>query len=476
MAEIQKTSEEIANYFETKSAFVDYTRFEGDDDQRAEQRRAFIGGYEYAPSYDYAKLDFFIDEEKITEKKTLVQEAIFELEAAKKNPDHDPALLEMYIRFHEARLKKIMLVEAARDMMKPYDSAGADTARETFMHMNREVYGEVDAEVYMGMLSAESKRVAEFEPNNRAARMIKNDLQEVFSRLSLESQPEEEMLNEQELAALRSGLYERYANVLAAIPLTDDDTYYDAAECATIMNDALVASGLAESGWQASINPGKQNPSTGAKKVNLPTSTRRNASELRRLTLHEEEAHARRAQNGTDSGIKLLSGGTADYADVEEGLGVLFEIGLEGTFDNPSFHRARDRYITAGLALGLDSTPRDSRETFEVLWRMIAVRSAKEGNIYEETIQKSKELAYTHIENAFRGTPFHQKGVIYTKLKVYYEGLVKNARYFKDALANGTFDEALDIAMVGKINHTDPEEVRLVQEVLAHRISNTQEV
>lgn len=477
MSEKQKSAEDIKSYISLKSAFTDYTRFEGDAEQRAAQRSAFLGDFEYVPLYDYDKLTFLIDDEIVRDKKTSIQQAVLELEAAKDNPENDPLELELYRRFHEMRLKKIMLVESARDLLRPFGSLGQESARESFMQMNNEVYGDFNHEVYMGMLSSEASMIGKFQPGNRLARVIQSELQNVFDRMPLGGCVENEILDNLTLDKLKQFIHKKYGAILSVVPDTDDSHYYDADECAAIMNDALFAGNLSQKGWTVIVDPMKSNPSTGNKYIRLPVSTRRTAAELRRLILHEQEVHARRAQNGADSGLSLLAGGTADYADVEEGLGVMLEIAVEGSLDNPSFHRARDRYITTGLVLGSDSAPRDAREVFEIVWRLLAVRNATQGGeIYDEIVRKAKDLAYSHIENAFRGTLFYQKGVAYTKLKVYYEGLAKNANYFAEAIESGTIEQALEIAMEGKMNHTDPDEVALIQEIITHNSLNQQEV
>jgi hypothetical protein len=460
----QKTPEEIVAYENTKSSFTDYIHF--DSDISAAQKRAFIGDLEYVPEYKYDKLNFLIDDDKLRQKKTAIQEAVMELEVAEGNPTNNRAELELYLQFHEQRLKKILLVEAARRLLRPYDSAAEETARETFLAMNVEVFGEIDRELYMGMLTTEAKHLDSFQPTTRLATVVKADLEKLYDRMPLDGAAEEELMSLESLSILHKKLEERYRNVLNTVPDTDDTVLYDAATSAKIINDALVASGLAKDGWEAIVHPTRSVPSTGDKLIRLPGTTRRTAEQLQRLILHEVEVHARREQNGKQTKMKLLSNGTAEYADVEEGLGVLFESALEGNFDNESYHRARDRYITAGLATGLDSGPRDARDTYEILWRIMAVRKSNQGAIYEDDILSAKDEAYKHIENAFRGTVFYEKGVIYSKLKVYYEGLMKNAKFFADAVKGGTLDEALNTAMLGKFNHTDPIETGLVLEMI----------
>ena len=98
---------------------------------------------------------------------------------------------------------------------------------------------------------------------------------------------------------------------------------------------------------------------------------------------------------------------------------------------------------------------------------MLAVRTAQNGAIDDVITAKAREQAYGHVENAFRGTPYWRQGVVYTKLKVYYEGLRKNADYF--ASDSAAMSESIDRAMIGKYNHTDPDEYESVMNALTSR-------
>jgi hypothetical protein len=109
--------EQIKGYHEnTNSNFTDYTRFEGVDTECATKKAAFLEEREYTSCYDYPKLDGLIDDQKLTEKKTQVYEAVLELEAAKNESSANHEEPEIYAAYHELRLKKIMLVEAARNL------------------------------------------------------------------------------------------------------------------------------------------------------------------------------------------------------------------------------------------------------------------------------------------------------------------------------------------------------------------------
>lgn len=470
--------DKITEYKAVKSNYSDFGQFEDPNtNSRAESKRRFIDNVDYVPDYQYPKLTKLKDIETTIQKKTDVYNAVLELEVARKAADivgdsSRAAELQLYRSFHDVRLKKIMLAEAAQHLQNTATSADQETARRSFLLINQEVYGEVNREWFTGMLNTEYHKSKDFQPTDTLGAEISASLIGTLESSEDSSAKEPEVLSEPEMQKLHEFVLKRYNHILSTVPDTDDGTYYDASECVEIINKALSVGGLADVGWLCAINAAKSNPTTNGslKKIFLPNATRRNASELRRLIAHEQEVHARRAQNGQDKGSELLSSGTADYADAEEGAGVMLECAVEGNLSNPSFNRARERYITAGLALGLDNdAPRDAREVYEILWRMIAVDSSQDGSMPESLVEKAKDKAYLHVENAFRGTDFWMKGVIYTKLKVYYEGLVKNARYFADNINN--LDAAFGDVMIGKLNHTDSVELEQVKVMLSSQAS-----
>lgn len=466
------SEDKIIGYKNIKTPFSDFGRFEDPEvSNRTTSKKRFIDGIDYVPAYNYPKLTFLKDDKTVSEKKTAVYEAVLELETAQKaaaiiGDTPRSAELLLYRSFHDVRLKKIMLVEAANHMQDVRSSSEQETARQTFMQMNTEVYGAMREDIFRTMIGAERTKVESFEANDETAKTISEDLRRVLFAMGIEASHDVELMSDKEINTLHEVVVRRYSTILSAIPETGDDVYYDAQQCADIINDTLIAGGLYDEGWKCVVNPAKSNPSTdGTKKtISLPVNTRRNAAELKRLVLHEQEVHARRANNGGKVGSNLLATGTADYADVEEGLGVLFECAVAGSLSNPSFNRARERYITAGLALGLDGdAPRDAREVYEILWRILAVNMSSDGKMPVDLVDEAKNKAFLHIENAFRGTAFWMKGVIYTKLKIYYEGFMANAQYVRNNI--GRLDDAIDEAMTGKFNHTSPQEAALVRTI-----------
>jgi hypothetical protein len=450
--------------------FTEYVRFEGDYERRAHEKSDFMAGIDNAPDYDYPYLRRLnIPDENgnvLEDQKKQVYEALIILNRQRDNGTIGDTEYGLYGPFFDTQLKKIMLVEVASRMR--HSSADSEVQqlaiREDFMMLNRDLYGEMDDELFKAILHTERKRVEAFAPGNMRAARIKDSLMSYFLLHRFEGK--ETVVSDTLLKKLHRLAHQRYRHILAAVPDTEDDKVYDASESQRIMQAALDAGGLAEKGWRIKIDPAKTNPSTSTwnKRITLPCDTARTAAQLRRLILHEQEVHARRAQNGEESGLAVLRSGTAAYSAVEEGLGVLMECAVMGTLENESFYRVRDRYITAGLALGLDGKPKDSRGTFSLLWRLIALRLSSDGIVREGTVRTAKEMAMKATENAFRGTNFLMAGIIYMKLKIYYEGLYKNALYFSE---NATeLSGALDKALAGKHDHTCSDEIATVRRLL----------
>lgn len=469
----QKSVEELQGYANAQSTYIDYAQFEDSAVRRRAAKKDFLDGTVYAPQYEYPKLDYHYDVDdkggSVSDKKRAILEAIFELEAHRGAGLISDSEIDLNASFHESVLKKILLVESARRLHHAGSSNAYLLAREEFMDLNKELYGEMDRASFDSMMHTEAGRVDAFVPANEKAAHIKQYLDNYFSRHDFErASPEAPLIHDELMEKLQEVIQERYADILEVVPETGDDVYYDAEQCRDIMQRALEVNGLAAKGWVIEINESKSNPATNAdlKKVFLPTNTSRNAQQLRRLIVHEIEVHARRAQNGEETGVTALGKGTADYADVEEGLGVLLECVIAGDLDNQSFNRARDRYITAGLALGVDGVPKDGPQTFELLWRLLAVKNSENGEIDEKAERAAMDQAMVHIENAFRGTNFAMTGIIYTKLKVYFEGFSKNAKFFAEAK---DLNAALDTAMIGKYNHVDPKETEVVASIVASK-------
>ena len=468
-----KSPEQLQQYARTKTNFTDYFQFRDQNERRVPAREAFLHGEEYAPKYTYPRLETLYDKktnDSLAEKKTRIYEAAMELRAAAETAQINGDEYQLYADYYEAALKRILLVEAMRRLHTAGSSSENAVAREDVRRMSIETYGEFDRVRFEGMMHTEARRVEDFVPHTPRAVEIKAYLEQYFSRRHF-VETEKELLDCSLISALQAVLHEKFGAALMTFPDTDETVMYSAEQSCAIVQASLDASELGAKGWTAKVSTGQSNVSTnhGSKAIILPSTLELSSKRLQCTTIHEQ-IHALRGQNGRESGVRILGAGTASYAGVEEGLGVLMECALMGGNDNESFHRARDRYIVAGLAWGVDGAPKDAYTTHALLWRLIALRRSPDGNVDEALLRAAQLRSMYHIDSAFSGTNFAMPGMIFPKLKIYYEGLAKNADYFsahRDDVAT-----AFEASLIGKHDHTNADEREVVQ-TLIDRYRNT---
>ncbi len=460
----------IKRYAEIDSSFSDYRRFKEPSSSRTAAKEAFIADRTYAPDFKYPSIEFLFDKldkedrESVNDKdhylhikKSRIQKAVYELDSYS---DTNPEAL-LYSNFHQTRLLRIMLNEASYRMLFATNEDSRSIAAKEFSTIGRELYGPMDKELFLGITHNYKHKIDQFIPKTDQALSIKNSLQNVFTQCYIDGPEPEPIIDKETLLKIRATINKRYEKLFGVFPGTDDNVYYNAQQSAEILNDALATTGLSYFGWKAIVDNNIQIVSTDGEfqTISLPSNLRRNSAELVRLYIHEGEVHARRYENGKRRSV-LLSRGTANYADVEEGVGLLLECALVGEIKSPALDRAEERYLLAGIATGLFGPLRDARQSHELLWRLIAVKQNHHGVIGQKEIKKAKTASVVHIENAFRGTPTTIPGIIYPKLKIYLEGLVKNCRLFQSY--NGDYNDLLDKIMLGKYDHTNPTEAALV--------------
>lgn len=420
-------------------------------------------------AFDYPELDKNTEDIIDIALRTKMMRFLLEFEIAKQN-NHElenQDELELTADYCEVALKKMALVETAQHMRHAAASEDYEIARNKFKEICKDLFGEVDEDTSASMLATEYDKLAKLDDSDRKTLEIVTYLRtNIFNKVDIASaQSENPMLSAEAIRKAKEVIDNRYADLYSVVPDTDDSGIYNANECQKIINEAFQTVGLP--GWKCVIGEvTSPNTNVDTKTITISPNEKRTAKQLRCLLLHEVEVHARRGQNGIDSGYGVLKKGTADYGDVEEGLGVLLESIHSGDPNSPALNRARDRYIVASLIEGTNgSEPMDGQETFETTWRMLAVRMAgDDGKITNEMITRAKTESMKHIENAFRATSFRDRGLMYSKLITYYVGLTKNAKWISGAT---DINEALDAAMLGKYNHTNPDEVERVRNMVS---------
>lgn len=448
----------------------EYRYFEAEPEGRDSQEQLFLSDKTWVPHYEYPNLRNFLrqgelfDGQSYTDMKTHALAAIETLWAAKNSGEIPANQAQLFIDFYEMRIRRLLLLKTAQEMAEPNYASMLPTLQYRFMRLNTALYGSMDNARWLSVIASERQRLTETNAQDLATQEIHSKLAEFYDGVPA-AEIEGEVFDKALRDVFQPFIQQRYEHILRVVPSTGDSLVYDANQCAAIMKHALAVGGF--HGWTVGLDPAKTSPSTDVvhKIIALPSNTSRTANQLKRLILHEQEVHARRGLNALQHPeVSVLQGGTAQYAAVEEGLGLFLETMLQGSTNSSAVHRARDRYITAGLALGIGTTVRrDARQTYEVLWRIIAVRLASGGAISESIATEAQNQAYSHVENAFRGTNFSSRGVIYLKLKIYYEGFLQNIAYMRSIAGNlDRFEEVF----IGKYNHTDSLERALILDLI----------
>lgn len=168
------------------------------------------------------------------------------------------------------------------------------------------------------------------------------------------------------------------------------------------------------------------------------------------LAAHEVGVHARRAQRGAESKLALLQLGLDSYLAGEEGIASYMQQQCEGATEFYGF----DRYMAAGLAVGLDGTPRDFRSVFVIMldyYKLLAATGTPSGKIVPV------RAAWDVCVRIFRGTTGQTAGNIYTKDIVYMEGNIGIWHLLSDR------PQVFPSLFVGKFNPLLPRHVRSLQ-------------
>lgn len=186
---------------------------------------------------------------------------------------------------------------------------------------------------------------------------------------------------------------------------------YSARTLRSLLNKLLEFYGLDKLGWKATV--GKETDKVSVNRLQLEVRIssgkfRFSRPRIAGLLLHEIGvhilAHSNILANGKNHSIPPRA--------IEEGLGVF----LEQLMLKQPHHMRVYRYLAIGLALGIDGTPRDMKQVFEILWRLRYLTGQS------SSIEYAKDYAIKEILRVFRGIPPTATGIVLTKDKVYLEG------------------------------------------------------
>ena len=169
---------------------------------------------------------------------------------------------------------------------------------------------------------------------------------------------------------------------------------------------------------------------------------------LKGLVAHEIGTHVARRTNGERSKLQLLGLGLDRYIRAEEGIATYNQQLVEGAKEFAGV----PRYLSVAVAKGVDGTPRDFRETFEVMKDYRLLSSTKKNT------DAAAEIAYNDCVRIFRGTTCTTPGAIYPKDMAYFGNRAIWALVNKDS-------DAVEYFSIGKYDPTNEEHVALLSQL-----------
>ncbi|MEX0649538.1 MAG: tyrosine/phenylalanine carboxypeptidase domain-containing protein [Candidatus Andersenbacteria bacterium] len=187
-----------------------------------------------------------------------------------------------------------------------------------------------------------------------------------------------------------------------------------------IFQEALEKVGMSD--WEVATETGRYYVSVehgDSKKIRLPATRTFTRFKLLALLVHEIGVHIVRAENGRQSPLLLLSKGLDRYERGEEGLATLYEEALRGSFQELI---RPERYLAFGLTMGLDGTPRDFRDVYEIVYQYFYLRALLAGRTESTAHIRAQRRAWETCLRVFRGTDGQTKGVCFTKDLLYQDG------------------------------------------------------
>lgn len=378
--------------------FQAYEYFAPENDDGAEQKKAFLDGDAVNPLFDYSRIDLERFRDAEAKLRTLKQEI------SEHEPNEGVRLAYKY-RINE-KLAEILLVKAAAaGDMRNFDRftrfVYGEPSKEIFAMTMGEVRTTIDQAMASGNADAmqSASRLAELVVVSEAPPDIASPSAEVFLGVKGETVAEFEH-------ALPAGV----------------EGPFSAEQIRDAFDSALKSLGV--EGWTVltiESSTTAVNTSQERREVTVPSSrTIKTKRKLNELILHELGTHVLRRENGERSRLMLLGLGLDRYEGFEEGVATLREDTRGKEF---SEYAGLDGHFAVGLARGLDGRPRDFRETYTVLREYFLLKKLLGGKTtLADAESAASESAWKRTLRTFRRTDATTPGVCFTKDMIYREG------------------------------------------------------
>ncbi len=408
------------------------------------QRELFLSGEQRNPNHTYTSLSEIDFDERVKAIHDIGQRLV-------DYPNLNPKYKETYQRFIDDYSAKTHFMELANKIKTATDEVERNQAKEEFMTLNKELYGEPDETTYRSLLQEKLGAIAG-KNLDTSAEGLRGELLDMIS-FDPDAEPVQRFKPEQETIEWMHGVVETmYGGMLSHVP--DDPLFNEQAVKAVF--DAIIAEEFGESAheWTVDIEPAKSiNVKSTEKRIVIPDDRGSISNDnLRKLVVHEVGVHMLRSVMGGQSDLDALKNGLSEYYDSEEGMGKVMEQALDGTFTEAGV----DHYITAGLA---HFDEKDFRDIFEVKWRLKALEDLKDGEeLTEARREKAKNAAYKGTTRMFRGTD----ELPWFKDLSYYNGTASMWRHLEAIRGD---DLLFTFVLLGKADPTKPEHMKTLLEL-----------
>lgn len=473
-------------------AFQSYEKLGGDQNYRAQQRKAFLEGEIMQPVLDYP----YVREEELKDMLPILQDVLSVADGLSDKVARGAVwgsagyrMAEIYWLLSSERLGRIH----PRLSVTEIDVLAADV-----QDKNEQLYGtperviseavlaETWAQVKDKQLGGEAPRILQELANGTTVRIADEDVQiDPLAGSGSERLPE---IPEDLLLALNEKLHTDYADVVDLVwdywndiinrpdgerAFTPHDMF-DLFKAVHAARDPENSSGVG-----VVFDPGATALSWETPLMSVKVGGMRSPIKSPEIMLgkiyHEYLVHGGRAVAGLQTSLPVLgtglyteadTGELTDYLTFEEGLASLCEIAPLPEGDRGWSSSNMERYMAINLAY----EGKDFRQIYEVAWRVRVLMNAKNGtDVSEVDIAKAQSLSYASVVRIFRGTPMDMprsaadgtpRILTFNKDLVYLKGKLQMIEYWKRVDKD---PEKLDILFKAKFDPLNKRQLELVR-------------
>lgn len=371
-----------------------------------------------------------------------IENAILVLEA---DTEISPIEKKIYESEIESRVKRYQFLRAGLDFYALSDPENKQKARAEFMRLNAELWGEPDEQTFNSLMSEKLTAISARSFDEHGEK-LKTELFENLNVNYLENANENSRFkpSKETFDRFGRGVRHLFGAQLAKVPdAPRDGNEFSAQEIVEVFEDVVADfeektdfshfDVVWKKSGAISVNSAKREISVAKNRAGV------SKSKLEGLVAHEICTHYYRAQTGEAYGLTPLRKGMGAYLDAEEGIARAMETAVAGEYEEPGV----PHYITAGLVQFEDA---NFRRAFEINWRLDALEKSKNGEISDEQIEKSRDIAYTRTQRIFRGTdelPWFKDLSYFNggqKIWQYIEKNINNPMLFNNLLLGGKSD------------------------------------